>query len=58
MNKLWYKSKTLWANAIAIIGILGWGAEFPPETVATVLVVINTILRFITKDEIAWSAKK
>lgn len=58
MNKLWYKSKTLWTNLIAIVGIVAFGQEFPPETAGTVLAVINFLLRLITKDEIIWSAKK
>lgn len=58
MNKLWYKSKTLWVNLLSIVGIVFFGGELDPETVGTILVVINFILRFITKDEIIWSAKK
>ena len=56
-NKEWYKSKTLWANLIAIVGIVIWGTELPPETVGTVLVVVNFILRLITKEEIVWKKK-
>lgn len=57
MNKLWYTSKTLWLNVIAIVGVVVWGKELDATTVATVLVVLNVILRFLTKKEIVWAEK-
>jgi len=58
-QKKWYKSKTIWTNAVVLAGsifsFVGWiEADLSPETVALVLVVINTILRFVTKEEISW----
>ena len=61
-KKLWYTSKTIWINFIALVSaiLVGTGVigvEISPETQATILVVINFILRFITKEEIVWSNK-
>jgi len=56
-SKKWYESKTLWVNIISIIGIFTAsksGVEMSPEMVTTVLGVINMVLRFVTKKEIAW----
>ncbi len=60
-KKKWYTSKTVWANGIAFIGaiLVATGVidvEISPETVAIILVVINFILRLITKDEIIWKS--
>ena len=55
MNKAWYKSKTLWTNLIAIAGIIAFGKEFDATIVATVLVVVNFVLRLITKEPVVWS---
>ena len=55
MNKKWYISKTLWINLLAIVGIVIWGAELPPETIGIALAVINFILRLITKEPIVWT---
>ena len=55
MNRMWYKSKTLWTNLIAVVGILVFGRELPVETVAIVLSVLNAVLRLITKHPIIWT---
>ncbi len=52
MNKKWYKSKTLWINVIAIVGIVATGKEFDAQTVGVVLAVLNIILRAITKESL------
>ncbi len=55
--KLWYTSKTIWVNAIAIVGgfvAKKMGIEISPEFAVSLLGVINAILRFITKKEIVW----
>ncbi len=50
MNKKWYKSRTLWVNAIAIVGIVVVGKEFDAEVVGIVLGALNLILRLLTKE--------
>lgn len=50
MNKKWFKSKVLWINALAIVGIVLTGKEFSTETVGIVLSILNMILRLITKE--------
>jgi hypothetical protein len=55
MNKAWYKSKTLWTNVIAIVGIIAFGKEFDVTTVGVVLTVINFILRLVTKSNVVWT---
>ena len=54
MAKKWYLSRTLWVNALAIVGILVFGKELSAEQVATALGVINLVLRLITKEAIVW----
>ena len=56
MDKKWYKSKTLWVNAIAIIVIgvqYAAGIEaIPAELQTAILAALNVILRSITKTNI------
>lgn len=54
----WYASKTLWVNAIAVIG--GFvapklGITIDAETQVAILGVINLILRVITKTPVVFS---
>ena len=59
MQKDWWKSKTIWANFIALVstlfGIFGF-AEIPPEQQATLAVaivtVVNIVLRLVTSRPI------
>ena len=55
--KLWYTSKTLWVNLLAI-AVLIINAEFgyyiTPDVQIVILGGINAILRIITKEEIVW----
>ena len=56
-NKVWYQSKTLWTNFVAFVGVLlmEFGVidvELSPETVATILIVINFALRLITGKQL------
>jgi len=56
-NKSYLKSKTLWINAIAFIALVVqgfFGFPISPEIQAGILVIINVILRSITKDTIEW----
>lgn len=53
-----FESKTIWVNAIAIVGdillnLTGHG--LPAGSDVIILGVINTILRVITKDPIIWN---
>ena len=60
MYKPWYSSKTLWANVLAgaatiasVFGVdVGLGAEEQAQIVAGVMVVVNLVLRFVTKSAI------
>lgn len=54
-NKKAWQSKTLWVNLL-----MAAGAFIPPiqpfltpETLSTVFLVVNTVLRFVTKDGIS-----
>ena len=58
MNKLWYESKQLWLNVLAIVGLIFFGGELPTETVAMILALLNFLLRLITGKPIVWSARK
>lgn len=55
----WYASRTLWVNAIAIVGMVLQGVTghvlISMELQATILGVINMILRVITKKPIVWA---
>ena len=55
--KLWYTSKTLWVNVVAVVG--GFvckkiGVDFTPEISLGILGGINILLRLITKKEVIW----
>ena len=57
--KKYIKSKTLWVNIIAIVGIIvraELGLTLTPEGEVAVLGLINLILRLITKEEIVWKS--
>lgn len=58
MQKKWYTSKTLWSNALMLGGIIVLNATgqdiLTPEVQGAILVVVNMILRLITKEEITW----
>jgi len=57
MQKKWYLSKTVWANIIALVGLIAQtqtGFVFTPESQAVVLTLLNLGLRTITKEEIIW----
>ena len=54
MNKKFYLSKTLWVNALAIVGVIFFGGELAPETIGIILTVVNFALRLITKENVTW----
>jgi hypothetical protein len=57
--KKWYESKTLWINVISIMALLAQSYYkkdvISPEIQATLLSIINLVLRLITKDGINWT---
>ena len=57
MAKSVWKSKTLWINVIASVALFSqgyFGFVIPLEAQTIILAGINFILRFITKDPVAW----
>ncbi len=57
--KKWYTSKTIWINAVALVGgiLVGTGVlENPitPEIEVFIFGALNFVLRFVTKEEIKW----
>lgn len=56
-QKKWYASKTVWVNALGLLGLIAQinsGFIFSAELQAVILSLINLILRTITKEEIVW----
>ena len=54
----WYASKTLWTNVVALAASFGAkqiGVDIDAQTQVGILVVINLILRIVTKQPISWS---
>lgn len=53
-DKKWYRSKTMWVNGLAAVGIIfqmATGIQFATTEEQTgILVVINLFLRLITKS--------
>jgi hypothetical protein len=58
MQKKWYQSKTLWSNALMLGGVVILNATgkdiLTPEVQGAILIVVNVILRVVTKEEIVW----
>lgn len=55
-NKKWYVSRTLWVNVLAAVALFiqnQYGWILPPETQAYALMVINMVLRVITKQPLS-----
>jgi len=58
--KEYIKSKTLWLNIIALIAIISagqFGLVLDGTIQAAMLVMINVLLRMITKEELVWGAE-
>lgn len=54
---IWWQSRTLWSSVIYLAGVYiaaHTGYQMSPEVVATILVIINIVLRSITKTPIQW----
>ena len=56
VNKKWWTSKTLWTNTVILVATIIMGKENPldPVTLTGILVVVNIILRAVTKSNIIW----
>lgn len=53
--KVWWKSKTLWLNFVALLAAIlqaKYGLVLDPATQGMILATMNLILRAITKDPI------
>lgn len=53
--KSWYKSRTLWVNLLAAVALFvqnQYGYVLSPETQAYALMIVNMLLRAITKEEL------
>jgi len=52
-TKVWYRSRTLWANAVAavagLVQTITGTAWIDPETQVVILGVVNLVLRIVTK---------
>jgi N-acetylmuramoyl-L-alanine amidase len=57
-EKVWYNSKTLWANAVMLAAMFAQQATgkdiLTPEVQTSVIAVINVVLRLLTKDRVTW----
>lgn len=57
-EKVWYTSKTLWVNVIAVAAIVAQGLTgkelLNPDIQVAVLGAINFALRLITKSNVTW----
>ncbi len=56
---VWWASRTLWVNVIAIVAMVLQGITghvlISMELQATILGVINMLLRLVTKTPVVWS---
>lgn len=56
--KKWYASKTIWTNAVMLIGVIILNTTgknlLTPEVQVSIVTVINVILRVVTNEEITW----
>jgi len=58
MGKKFWLSKTFWVNALAMVALIiqsQTGFVVGPEKQMAALGVINTLLRFATKEPVVWS---
>ncbi|MHB1652510.1 MAG: N-acetylmuramoyl-L-alanine amidase [Desulfitobacteriaceae bacterium] len=57
-EKTWYDSKTLWVNTVLFASVMAQQisghAILTPEIQASIITVINVVLRLVTKDKITW----
>lgn len=56
-SKHWFASKTLWLNILAAAALViqsFTGFVVSPEVQGAILILLNVILRLVTKSEIVW----
>lgn len=57
-TKMWYTSRTLWVNLLAVCGMAAQGLIgkeiLTAEMQGVVLGVVNMVLRLVTKTEVIW----
>lgn len=54
----WFASKTMWTNIVAVAASFGakqLGVDIDAQTQVAILVVINLILRAVTKQPLSWT---
>ena len=53
-TKKWYTSKTLWVNALAVVGVLATGLieVLGAQVSVAVLAAANALLRFVTSTKL------
>ena len=59
-TKDWYKSKSFWVNILALIALLSQsftGFIISIEQQGAILILINLVLRLVTKEEITFGGK-
>ena len=52
-GKKWYKSRTLWVNAIMLVALMAQvmnGFIIAPEEQGAIIIVVNLVLRAMTKE--------
>ena len=57
MTKKWWTSKTIWANALALVASIvmeRFGVDVDEQYLVWALAIVNLVLRKVTKEEIAW----
>ena len=57
MEKKWWSSKTLWVNAVAILGLVAQnalGMDLGAEAQVGLLALVNMGLRAVTKSQVVW----
>lgn len=57
MGKTLWSSKTFWVNVIALVAMIVQsftGEAISAESQVMILTVVNTLLRFLTKEPIDW----
>jgi hypothetical protein len=60
-GKVWYKSKTIWFNAVlgaTVAFCLAIGYPLPEEVVAAIVTLGNIILRMLTTEAVTSSSSK
>ena len=56
-SKAIWLSKTFWLNVLAVVALIvqsQFGFVISPELQASLLMILNVILRLVTKTEVTW----